>query len=68
MDKYGELLNLYCSDNNLLLLIDCLRKESEREMEIHFIEHGKYPEQRNLISKLLFDLDIAKEATKIEEE
>lgn len=39
------------------LLNECIIDE-ERRKSLHYMEHGTYPQHRDLISKLLYDLDL----------
>lgn len=53
---YIKLLKKYCVDGNLINLINRCIIDEEREREEHYLETGKYPEERNMLNKLKFDL------------
>lgn len=54
--KYDELLNNFYGNYELLELIKWCILDWEEEREVFFQRNGKYPEQRNLLMKLKFDL------------
>lgn len=54
--KYDELLSKFCGNTELLELIKWCVLDWEEERELFFERYGKYPEQRNLLMKLKFDL------------
>ncbi|WP_335941825.1 hypothetical protein [Fusobacterium polymorphum] len=54
--KYDDFLAKYAGDNELLELIKWCVLDWEETKENYYQNYGKYPEQRNLLIKLKFDL------------
>lgn len=54
--RYKELLIKFASNQELLELFDLARLDDVREREIYFTQSKSYPQQRDIIGKLLVDL------------
>lgn len=55
-DEYVRTLSKFASDCDILILLDECIKDSLREREIFFVTQGRYPDTRNELMKLKFDL------------
>lgn len=55
--KYQELLIKFCKNNELTELIKECILDLEKAEEVFYMENKKYPEQRNSLMKLMYDLE-----------
>lgn len=60
-NRYKELLCKYCKDNELFELLNLVVLDSVREKEKYYLNNNKYPQDRELLSKLRVDLETTKE-------
>lgn len=54
--EYQTLLDKFTGNNELIKLIEECQLEEERLRESHFLRNAVYPDRRNLLMKLIFDL------------
>ena len=59
--KYTTLLKQFCGNEELYELLKLVREDSLREKENYYLKHKQYPSDRDLLSKLIIDLDTTKE-------
>lgn len=55
--KYTSLLLKFCGDKDLINLLEQCIIDNIRETEDLYKRGGKYPEKRNLLDKLIYDLE-----------
>lgn len=55
--EYKKLLIKFCSNKELTELIKECILDLEKAKELHYNRNNKYPEERNPLMKLLFDLE-----------
>lgn len=60
-NKYKQLLMKFCGDEDMLELLRLVREDDIRVREIYYSSHNEYPQNRDLIGKLLIDLDTTKQ-------
>ena len=58
MDKYKIMLRKLCRDDDVRELIDECRMSYIEDRENFFLTEGRYPEERDLLAKLSFDLNL----------
>ena len=59
--KYTILLKQFCGNEELYELLRLVREDALREKENYYLKTKQYPSDRDLLSKLIIDLDTAKE-------
>lgn len=59
-DRYKELLIKYCKNTELTELIKECTIDLEKANELSYMKNGEYPEKRNPLMKLLYDLENTK--------
>ena len=57
---YIDLLNKFCNNDNLINLVNHCIMDNIRQNEDVYLSTGRYPEKRDLMSKLVTDLKKAK--------
>lgn len=56
--KYEYYLRQYCNNNDVRAFLQLAKVQYDLDRERYYSTHGKYPEPRDLISKMLYELDI----------
>ena len=64
--RYTTLLKQFCGNEELYELLKLVREDSLREKENYYLNHKQYPSDRDLLSKLIIDLDTTKEFIKVQ--
>ena len=59
--RYTTLLKQFCGNEELYELLKLVREDALREKENYYLKHKQYPSDRDLLSKLIIDLDTTKE-------
>lgn len=55
-DKYNKLLAKFCSNDELIELIEECELDERGKREFNYLKTNRYPEQRELLGKLKTDL------------
>lgn len=58
--RYKELLIKYSGNDEVMELLKLVRNDYIRERESYYLVHKQYPMDRDLIGKLMVDLDTTK--------
>lgn len=65
-EKYVTLIREFSGNKNLIELLQTVVNDDIIDRERDYIKNAQYPEQRNLIGKIIIDLMTAREAIKNE--
>ena len=66
--RYTTLLKQFCGNEELYELLKLVRDDSLREKENYYLKHKQYPSERDLLAKLVIDLDTTKEFIQVQNE
>lgn len=55
--KYEYFMRMFCNNNEVRAFLQLAKVQNDLDREKFYQTHGKYPEPRDLVSKMLFELD-----------